>query len=336
MNEDLFSSALVNRLPMLWKVAGLVWRGLTNLTTLRRILRFLNLPTFIDLVQDNPKFAFKCLTDAYLMKGLSIPDRADCFLHNHELLLQRVPTSVLRQILTWGIDVAEFTEEGIRFTVRCGLSRPCGKEGEQSLILLADGEILYTLTFTVVPGRIIGSKSVESILISRMQGEADLPSRKLKAAQIALSRLRFGSVLLSCLEGFSLALGIEEITCVSSSLQLSYAPAHASRFKHAYEDLLVERGFGLNERGIYVSPVPIRERTPEENKAHHPNRARARHALRQKLSASCREAVSDLLKPSTNLPIESSNEVPVRPERSLRLAQEEAALARDTSTLSFG
>lgn len=337
MNDDLASPALLNHPPRLWKVTGLLWRGLLNLSTLRRILRFLNLPTFIDLVQDNPKFAFKCLTESYLMKGLTVPDRADCFLHNHELLFQRIPTRFLRQILTWGIDIAEFSEGGVRFIVRCGLSRPCGKEGEQSLVLLADGEILYTIAFTVVPGRITGSGCREVILISRIQGEPSLPNAKLKTAQAALARLRFGSVLLSCLEGLALAFGINEIACVSSPLQLSYSPDYADRFKHAYEDLLLERDFVLNELGIYVSPVPMWQRAVDENRPHHATRAQARHALRQKVSDLCRDFLRDLLTSPTSISLnESPQEALSRSPRPPLLPQEEPALARDTSSLSFG
>jgi hypothetical protein len=142
---------------------------------------------------------------------------------------------------------------------------------------------------------------------------------------------------MACLEGIALGLGIKEIACVSSPLQPSYARAYASRFKHAYEDLLNERDFVLNELSLYVSPVPMWERASDECKAHHPTRAKARHALRQKLSASCREFLGDLLTPSTPKSAgESSQEILPHPERPARLPQEEAVLANDTSSPSFG
>ena len=321
----------------LWLTARVIWRALRNLGTLRRVIHFLSAPLFIDAVQDNPKLAFKYLTDSYLMNGLVIKDRAECFLHHYGLLQERVPTRALRQMLTWGLDLCEINEGGVRFVVRCGLSRPCGKEGEQSLVLLADGDVVYTIAFTFVPGHIARSKHSDVILVSRVQGEPAFPHDKLKIVQKAAARLRFGSLLLSSLDGIALAFGIKEIACVSSELQLSYAPAFASRFKHAYEEMFEESGFATNEAGLYVSPVPIPERVRDEGKRKYGTRDRARRALRQQVSASCHDYLRGLLIPSTLQPqLEMNDAVLPLPERASHLAQQKAALPSETSSLSFG
>ncbi len=337
MKNEADSIAAPKRASKLWLTARVLWRALTHLGTLRRIIHFLSAPLFIDAVQDNPKLAFKYLTDSYLVNGLPIKDRADCFLHHYRLLQERVPNRALRQMLTWGMDLCEINEGGVRFAVRCGLSRPCGKEGEQSLVLLADGEVVYTIAFTFVPGHITQSKHPDVILVSRVQGEPAFPYDKLKIVQQAAARLRFGSLLLSSLDGIALAFGIKEIACVSSELQLSYAPAFASRFKHAYEELSEERGFALNEAGLYVSPVPMPERVRDEGKRKYTTRDRARRKLRRQVSASCHDYLRGLLIPSTLQPqMEIDDAVLPPPERASRLGHQEADLPSETSSLSFG
>jgi uncharacterized protein VirK/YbjX len=337
MKNEVDSVAAPKRPSRLWLTARVVWRALTNLGTLRRVIHFLSAPLFIDAVQDNPKLAFKYLTDSYVMNGLPIKDRADCFLHHYRLLHERLPTRALRQILTWGIDLCEVNEGGVHFVVRCGLSRPCGKEGEQSLVLLADGEVVYTIAFTFVPGHIARSKHPDVILVSRVQGEPAFPYDKLKIVQQAAARLRFGSLLLSSVDGIALAFGIKEIACVSSELQLSYAPAFASRFKHAYEELFEERGFELNEAGLYVIPVPMPDRVRDEGKRKYSTRDRARRTLRLQISASCHDYLRGLLIPSTLQPqLKMNDAVLPPPERASRLGQQKAALPSETSSLSFG
>ena len=180
----------------------------------KQVEEFLKLPPFIDTVQDNPKFAFKYLTESYLIKDLSIADRAACFLHHYKRLYESLPDRLLRQVLHWGVDLCEFCEEEIRFTLKWGSSRPFGKEGEMSLLLLADGEILFTISCTIIPGCIIKSKHREVLLISRIQGTPGWPADKMRRSQRALHKLRFGAVLLSALEGLATAFDISEIVCV--------------------------------------------------------------------------------------------------------------------------
>jgi uncharacterized protein VirK/YbjX len=334
MNKQLGSL----RNPSKWfQTVGLAWRALTHLGSLFRVMNFLDAPVFIDAFQDNPKMAYKYLTDSYLFHGLPVRDRADCFLHNHTLIQERFPLPMLRQFLTWGVDLVDITKNDVRFTVRCGLSRPCGKEGEQSLVLLADGMLLYSIAFTIVPGYVTRSKAREVILVSRIQGEPALSAETLKRAQKALSKLRFGSLLMAGLEGIALELGIEEVVCVSSVLQLSYAPAFADRFRHAYEDLFDERGFVQNEAGLYASPVPMKERAPGTGKGNMGDRERVRHWFRQQVCAACRDYLHHTLLPvSLRAGADMTKTAPAPPDPSTCVHAEKTELPRETSSLSFG
>lgn len=298
METAVVSPVALRRPSRLWLAAGVSWRALTHLQTHLRVRRFLRTPAFVDTVQDNPKFAFKYLTDSYLVNGLAVNDRADCFLHHHDLLHRRLPERILRQMLTWGLDLCEFSENGMRFALRCALSRPCGKEGELSLVLFAEGKLLSSVSFTFVPGRITNSRYREIILISRIQGEPGLPEELVKTAQQALHRMRFGSVLMAGLEGIALAFAIPQIACVSSFLHIAYVSTYADNFRHAYEELLLERGFTQNEAGFFLTDIPMKERSNAEIRGNHRSRAKAKRLLRQRISASCRDYFVGVLQPA--------------------------------------
>jgi uncharacterized protein VirK/YbjX len=323
-----------------WLLAGISWRTLMNLRIHKQVEEFLKLPPFIDTVQDNPKFAFKYLTESYLIKDLNISDRAVCFLHHYKRIYESLPDRLLRQVLHWGIDLCEFCEEGVRFALKWGCSRPFGKEGEMSLLLLADGEIIFTISFTIIPGQIVNSRQKEVILISRIQGTPGLPAEKMRRAQRALYKLRFGAVLMAGLEGLATAFNIREIASVTSTKQISYAADYADRFKHAYDDFFAAMGIPENDTGFFSTPIPIEEKAIEDVKDHKA-RARARRTLKKKISCTCAEFLSAAMNGTSALQSESSaaeqvalveDTCPAAP----CLEEHPAALRHDESSLSFG
>ena len=334
---EIDSSATHNRRPRFLLAAGVSWRALKNLSTHRRVRHFLRSPVLADTVQDNPKFAFKYLTDSYLVNGLAIKDRAECFLHHYELLSGRLREWRLRQILTWGIDLCHLSQNGLRFVLRCALSRPCDKEGELSLALFVDGEILSSISFTFVPGHIARSEHRETILISRIQGEPGLPDEMVRTAQQALHRMRFGSVLMAGLEGIAIAFAIPEIACVSSRLHIAYADVYAAHFKHAYEDLLLEKGFSQNEAGFFMTGVPLNERPNAEIRGNHRSRAKVKRLLRQSISLACRDSFLSVLQ-SPSLASEARRDLldsEQAPHADSDVTQHPVTLGDDRSSLSF-
>lgn len=337
-DEAISPAALTHRQRRSWLLAGISWRTLTHLRIHKQVEEFLKLPPFVDTVQDNPKFAFKYLTESYLIMDLSIADRASCFLHHYKRLYETLPDRLLRQVLHWGIDLCDFCEEGVRFTVKWGSSRPFGKEGEMSLLLLANGEILFTISFTIVPGSVVKSNKNEVILISRIQGTPGLPPDKMRPAQRALHKLRFGAVLLSALEGLASAFDICEIASVVAARQISYTDSYADRFKHAYDDFFADMGMTRTDAGFFSIPLPLEERAIEEVKDHKA-RARARRALKKKVSLACAEAVATAMH-SKIAPRESTVTVQkaASEERSVTppMREHPASLQHDESTLSFG
>jgi len=336
--EAISPAGLAHRQRRPWLLAGISWRTLTHLRIHKQVEEFLKLPPFVDTVQDNPKFAFKYLTESYLIKELPIADRAACFLHHYKRLYETLPDRLLRQVLHWGIDLYDFCEEGIRFTVKWGSSRPFGKEGEMSLLLLADGEILFTISFTFVPGSVVSSKQKEVILISRIQGTPGWPMDKIRPAQRALHKLRFGAVLLSGLEGLASAFNIREIASVVAIRQISYTESYGDRFKHAYDDFFTDLGMTRTDSGYFSIPLPLEEKAIEEVKDHKA-RARARRELKKKVSLACAECVVFAMhcKAASK---ESTIVVPrvVSEQRSADppMREHPASLPHDESTLSFG
>lgn len=132
-------------------LAGVVWRGLTNLGAHRNVLRLLKLPLLAEAANANPRFAYKYLTHDYLVRGLTTPQRASCFLHHYTRMHAALSRHNLRLTLHELVTLHQIYAEDNRFTLSMGLSRDFDKEGEFSLNLHVDTEVVFLLSYTLVP-----------------------------------------------------------------------------------------------------------------------------------------------------------------------------------------
>jgi hypothetical protein len=161
---------------------------------------------------------------------------------------------------------------------------------------------------------------------------------KIRPAQRALHKLRFGAVLLSGLEGLASAFNIREIASVVAIRQISYTESYGDRFKHAYDDFFTDLGMTRTDSGYFSIPLPLEEKAIEEVKDHKA-RARARRELKKKVSLACAECVVFAMhcKAASK---ESTIVVPrvVSEQRSADppMREHPASLPHDESTLSFG
>lgn len=240
-------------------VAGLCTQLAANFETHRKVRRLLKLAPFLDAVENNPKFAFKYLSRNYLARGLTVADRAACFLHHYTRLNALLPDRVLRQVLHWDVLLHEIPEGDKRFTLTMGRSRPCYKEGELSLNLKVDGEIFFTLSFTIVPGWVVQSHAAEVLLISRLQGTWGCYPDQIKLATKAMLGVRPRALLLAALQGIALRMGISAIAAVSAVRQSSYSADSDAYFKNAYDTFFSETCMKESPSGFFLAAVPIEE-----------------------------------------------------------------------------
>lgn len=128
---------------------------------------------------NRPHICVQYLTRDYLSRGLTVAERASCFVHHYSRLQAKLPESFLRQMLHRDITFVEIREGDRSFGITMGLSRPHDKEGEFSLNLLVGGEMVFVLSFTIVPGRVVRSKTADVLLINDYRASRDTIARYL-------------------------------------------------------------------------------------------------------------------------------------------------------------
>lgn len=283
-------------------IPGIIRQAVGNIQTHRRVRRLLHLPAFIDTVENNPKFAIKYLTWQYLARGLTIAERAACFLHHYQRLHTLLPDRMLRQVLHWDVLLHEIHEDNQCFSLSMGRSRPCYKEGELSLHLKIDGEIFFTLAFTIVPGWVVQANAAEVLLISRLQGTYGCYPDQMKLATRAMHGVRPRTTLLCSLEGIAQACNIFEIAGVSAMRHSSHCADCEQSLLKSYDDFFADLGFVRNSANFFLAPVPIKEIPLEQISPGNRSRAKKNRAFKQQMReasaaffAKLQPAESDLL-----------------------------------------
>ena len=134
-----------------WLLAGVVARGVANFGAYRDVLRLLKIPALAEIAQSTPRFAYKYLSRNYLARGLTTAERASCFLHHYRRLSSALPDRFIHQAANGYLALHEIRIDDHRFTISMGISQYFDTEGEMSLYLHVNGEVVYLLAFTIVP-----------------------------------------------------------------------------------------------------------------------------------------------------------------------------------------
>jgi uncharacterized protein VirK/YbjX len=197
----------------------------------------------------------------------------------------------LHQILYWDFEFRTVFEEGSRLALSIGTSRPFDNEGELSLLLKMDGEIFFTLSFTIVPGWIVKSKATEVLLISRLQGVPGYSPEQTRLAIKTMHEVRPRALLLSALEGVAIALGIQEIVSVSAGKHIDYCEDLDTIFRNSYDAFFSELGLVSSDEGFFTLTVPIEEKPLSLIKQGHKIRTRKKRAFRKQVQMACSDGI---------------------------------------------
>jgi uncharacterized protein VirK/YbjX len=182
--------------------------------------------------------------------------------------------------------IHEIPEGANRFMLTMGMSKPSFKEGELSLYLRVDGNIVFVLSFTIVPGGVVNSQAAGILLITRLQGVKGAFSH-ISDATKTLHDVAPDALLFAALQGIANAFGISEIVAVSAVRQSYFSQDTAAIFKEAYDDFFAGLGISKNAAGFFRIPLPFQEKPLAFIKHGHKIRTREKRAFKQQVQSAC-------------------------------------------------
>jgi uncharacterized protein len=276
-----------------WSLSQLshVSRGvLGNPRLLFKIMRMLRLPAFASAIASDPRFPFKCLNREYLVRELSTSSRAASFFHHYTRLIAILPDTLLRQFLDRDLTLLELRERDRRYRVAAGLSKYVSLEGELSLNLQVDDEVVFILSFTIVPGWVAGIEAPDVLLITRLQGVKGHPS-EIRDATRAFNDVAPAALLVTVLQGVAQAFRVPGLAGISAVANPSWCQEYSAPLKAAYDDFFVELGGVRNQVDFFSIPVSIQDKPSAPTSASHKNRTRKKRAFKQQIADHVREVL---------------------------------------------
>lgn len=275
-------------------IARKLWLVATNATRQASIMRALAQPAFADYTLRFPCLTYKYIEENDLAQSFTMRERATCHLHHYRFLQSRFSSGLLSRLLQDQVSVFEACEDGHRFVIAMAVAIQGFYEGELRLVFQVDGDEVFGLSFTFIPGSLVGSKSRDVVLISRLQGVKGR-HELIYLAEKALLGIKPAALLVSALEGVCAACGVSELAGVTAANQPYFHPEIEHIFKLAYDDFFTDIEATIVRPGFFHSPIPLHRKPMELINKSKRARARKRRAFKSQIADEVCQALQPAL-----------------------------------------
>ena len=279
----------------------IVWRMIRKAPTQVKVLRVLSRPAYKQLTRQNPRFPLKYLGLDYLARGLTVDQQAECFIHHYRRLSGLFPEELLAQVLLGDFLLDDIRKGDDRFTVRMGLSRPWDDEGEMSLNFEVNGGIVFVLSFTIIPGRVVQSDAEEVILISRLQGVRGSYD-EIRRATKAMHDVAPSAFLFAVVCGVAEAFGVTAMAGITAAMkpEFHFYEGEAAHIRQAYDGFFTELGATRGPSGFYLGPLPPEEKPMTSIKQGHKIRTRNKRSFKRQVTQRIYSLLCEAMRPNRN------------------------------------
>jgi uncharacterized protein VirK/YbjX len=231
-------------------------RLLKNLDGYLALRRQLASSSFKSIAQENPETVFKFLMP-YLSLSLTLRERLDAIRNHYDCFDVFFRGSSDREFPSQGLRIWTGTGQADRFALR--LAPTCGwfLEGDLNVEFSMNSITLYTMTITVVPGRLLGLECRDAMFIGGSQGIRDGLALNRMAAK-ANGEIRPATMVLLAVQSLAKAMRVESVVGVSARDHSLVSGRTA--VPSAYDPLWIAHGghpigryFRIPEQPVYLS-----------------------------------------------------------------------------------
>jgi hypothetical protein len=233
----------------------------------------------------NPRFPLKYSGLDYLARGLTVEQQAACFIHHYRRVHDVLPEGVLVKVLLEDFLLDEIHEGDDRFSVTMGLSRPWDDEGEFSLNFEVNGDVVFILSFTIIPGWVVQSEAQEVVLVSRLQGVKGCYD-EIQRATRTLYDVAPPALLFAALCGVAEAFGIKAMAGITAAMkpEFHFYEGEAAHIQQAYDGFFTDLGATQSRANFYLGPMPPLEKPMASIKQGHKIRTRKKRAFKREIT----------------------------------------------------
>ena len=215
----------------------------------------------------------------YLAANLTGQARRQCFLHHYEYLTETLSNAALGLLVRNGVTLFRSRPDEVEYSILMHNPFRGAYEGELSLFFLAGPDALFVLSFTIVPGAVVGLEDERVLLVARMQGQSRSPAA-IRLAAKENSDVSPQAILFAALQGIARAIGVERIVGVKADNLVAYEPDKAQILENAYDSFYGSVGASGPHNGFYVWSASTPEKPLNQVKPGHRLRTKAKRGFK--------------------------------------------------------
>lgn len=254
-----------------------------------RMMRVLNAAPVSELVTRRPKLGYKYLYRPYLVQSLTRRNRLSVLDHHYRFLAERVRHDFFSRIYDGEYELWRDMVAGQPASIV--LSFPVDwehdYEGDLLVVFKCGGEPIYSVTFSIVPGKPVGIDIEQLILVTSIQGRAGM-SERIRQVKENFGDLSPPMLLLSAIEGIALALDIHLVGGIGLDQQVQKQTWGDETFTFDY-DQFWKKVIGERSNDLYyLKRIPEVQRPLEEIKAKHRKKTQFRRSIKASIQESTR------------------------------------------------
>jgi uncharacterized protein VirK/YbjX len=246
-----------------------------------KVVRALNGSGASALTKRYPNYVNKYATD-YMAKSFSQRTRREILQFHHQYLAGHVTPVFYEVILNGGEILWSETLAGNRYSISVVFNHQFHSEGDVSLSFDKDGLPLYAISFTIVPGRSVGSASDQAMLIGVIQGRIG-QAEEIRASTKACHDIAPPYLLLAASLSIAEVLGIGVVAGVTDCEQLAKSREGTACFfdyDAFWETLLVRK----NVAGFYEGSIPLPEKLLVQTVSKHRGKVRLKRRMKKEIA----------------------------------------------------
>lgn len=244
------------------------------------VTRSLALPQTRPLLNHHPKAAFKYLRK-YLAHSFDLHSRSIILSSHYHYLSNLVVMDFIDRICRGAIPLWEEEIDGNQYGIN--LTYPKNEEGELFLVFTENAAPLFTLSFTIAPGRLFNVADEQVIFIGRLQGTAN-QKEAINRASKSFHDLPPAALLLAATRGIAASLNIAGMVGVSARNQVCLRGARLpDTAASAYDEFWTSAGGEKLNEQFYYLPVTQTEKPLSLVKNNHRSRVKRKRQLKHSL-----------------------------------------------------
>lgn len=223
---------------------------------------------------------YRYLRSFYLGGGFSTAHRLQVAIHHYQTVARRFQSGFLTLAQRAGHRLWRSVHDELKIDIELRFPYIFNHDGDLCLILRANGDYLYQMTFSIAPGAVVDAPMAQVLLVSGIQG-ASGKLEDIRRVTAVCNNVVPARLLLMAAETLADALGIEAIVGIGQHHMVGAKAGERAGFTFDYDSFWMAALDVAEPAEFYRMPLPFAAKPIEAVSAKHRARARQRRAQRE-------------------------------------------------------